>query len=67
MKRAFSPGFEVRRAAAVGALLPPSYAEDWAIRHPRLVARLERWERRWETLPPLPWLADHFLLELERR
>jgi SAM-dependent methyltransferase len=67
VKRAFSPGFRTRRAAAVGAFLPPSYAEGWAIRHPCLLARLDRWERRWETLPPLPWLADHFLLELERR
>jgi SAM-dependent methyltransferase len=67
VKRAFSPGFRARRAAAVGAFLPPSYAEDWASRHPRLLARLDRWERRWETLPPLPWLADHYLLELERR
>ncbi|HEV7519426.1 MAG TPA: methyltransferase domain-containing protein [Thermoanaerobaculia bacterium] len=65
--RAFCPDFQARRAAAVGAFLPPSYAESWAIRHPRLLARLDRWERRWETLPPLPWLADHYLLELERR
>ena len=67
MKRAFEPEFRPRRTAAIGALLPPSYAEPWAARHPRLLARLDRWERRWETLPPLPWLADHYLLELERR
>jgi len=67
MKRTFEPEFRARRTAAIGALLPPSYAEPWAARHPRLLARLDRWERRWETLPPLPWLADHYLLELERR
>jgi len=67
MKRTFAPEFQARRTAALGALLPPSYAEPWAARHPRLLARLDRWERRWETLPPLPWLADHYLLELERR
>jgi SAM-dependent methyltransferase len=66
VKRAFAPAFRARRVAAVGALLPPSYAEPWAARHPGLLARLDRWERRWETLPPLPWLADHYLLELER-
>ena len=32
-----------------------------------LVEKLDRWERRWETVPPLPWLADHYLMELERR
>jgi SAM-dependent methyltransferase len=68
VKRAFASAFRVHGApAALGALLPPTYAEPWAARHPRLLARLDRWERRWEKLPPLPWLADHYLLELERR
>lgn len=66
LRRAFAPWFRLRRASAVGTLLPPSYAEGWAVRRPRLLARLNRWERRLETLPPLPWLADHYLLELER-
>jgi SAM-dependent methyltransferase len=67
LRRAFEPEFRPRRTAAIGVLLPPSYAEPWAARHPRLLAWLDRWERRWEILPPLPWLADHYLLELERR
>jgi len=66
LRRALAPGFRVRRVAALGALLPPPYAESWAVRHPDLTDRLERWERRLETVPPLPWLADHYLLELER-
>ncbi|HXO21658.1 MAG TPA: class I SAM-dependent methyltransferase [Thermoanaerobaculia bacterium] len=66
-RRALAPAFRLRRAAAVGALLPPTYAEGWARAHPRWLARLDRWERRCETWPPLPWLADHYLLELERR
>jgi SAM-dependent methyltransferase len=66
LRRAFAPSFRLRRASAVGALLPPSYAEGWAVRRPRLLARLNRWERWLEMLPPLPWLADHYLLELER-
>jgi SAM-dependent methyltransferase len=67
LRRAFAPWFRMRRASAVGALLPPSYAEGWAVRRPRLLGRLSRWERRFETWPPLPWLADHYLLELERQ
>lgn len=66
LRRALAPGFRVRRVAALGALLPPPYAEGWAGRHPGLVDRLDRWERRLETVPPLPWLADHYLMELER-
>lgn len=66
VRRAFAPAFSVRGVTAVGALLPPTYAEGWAARHPRLLARLDRWERRLEAVPPLPWLADHYLLELAR-
>ena len=51
---------------AIGALVPPTYAEEWAARHPRLLASLDRWERRLEALAPMPSLADHYLLELER-
>lgn len=66
VRRAVAPWFRLRRASAIGALLPPPYAEGWAARHPRLLDWLDRCERCLETLPPLPWLADHYLLELER-
>ncbi len=67
LERLFRPAFRVTRRAAVGALVPLPAAETWARRHPGLVARLEARERRWETAWPLPWLADHYLLELVRR
>ncbi|MEM7582294.1 MAG: class I SAM-dependent methyltransferase [Acidobacteriota bacterium] len=66
LRRAFAPDFRLRRVAAVGALVPPSYAETWAVRHPNLLRRLDLWERRAETWFPLPWLADHYLAELVR-
>jgi hypothetical protein len=66
VRRAFSPGFRLGRAAALGALLPPTYVESWALKHRRLIERMERFERRFETAPFLPWLADHYILELER-
>lgn len=65
--RAFRPHFRPSRLSAIGVLLPPPLmGEDWARRHPLLLSRLEGWERRWETVFPLPYLADHYLLELER-
>jgi hypothetical protein len=64
--RAFQPQFRVRRVAGIGALVPPSYAEQWARRHERLVLRLDRVERRFETHPLLAALSDHYLLEMER-
>jgi SAM-dependent methyltransferase len=67
LRRAFAPAFRPLRLSAVGALLPPTEWEPWAQNHPRLLAALARWERRLEAVPPLPWLSDHYLLELERR
>jgi SAM-dependent methyltransferase len=62
LRRAFAPAFRPLRLSAVGALLPPTEWEPWATRHPRLLSTLARWERRLETVPPLPWLSDHYLL-----
>ena len=67
VRRAFAPWFRPLRVSAVAALVPPPYAEAWARRHGRMVARLNGWERRLEGRFPLPWLADHYVLELERR
>ncbi len=65
LRRTFA-GFRATRIAALGTLLPPTYAESWAAAHPRLIAGLDRCERQLETWWPLPWLADHYLIELER-
>jgi SAM-dependent methyltransferase len=65
-RRAFAPEFRPLRVAALGALLPPPFTESWAARHPRLLGGLSRVERRLETLWPLPRMADHYLIELER-
>jgi len=66
IRRAFAPAFRFRRVSGVGVFLPPTYAEEWTRRHPRLLAALDRWERRLAAVRPFPWLADHFLVELER-
>jgi hypothetical protein len=56
----------VLRVSAIGALVPPPYAEKRMCRYPRVIAALDYVERRLETLWPLPMLADHYLLEFER-
>jgi SAM-dependent methyltransferase len=66
MRAALAPHFRFARVRAVGALLPPTYAESWAKRHPRLTARLSAWERRIAAWPLMPCLADHYLLEMVR-
>jgi SAM-dependent methyltransferase len=65
-RRAFAPEFRTLRASAIGALLPPPYTEKRMSRFPLAIETLNRIERRLETVWPLPMLADHYLLELER-
>jgi SAM-dependent methyltransferase len=65
--KAFEPGFRARSTRALGALLPPSYAEAWARSHPELTQRLAELEERLDAVPPLAWFSDHYLVELVRR
>lgn len=65
-RRAFAPEFRMLRVSALGAVLFPPYTEWRMARFPRVIAALERVERHLETVWPLPQLADHYVLELER-
>jgi SAM-dependent methyltransferase len=66
-RRAFAPDFHCLRVSALGALLPPPYAEPARGRWHRTLQTLNAVERRLETFWPLPQLADHYLIELQRR
>ena len=67
LRRTFDPWFVCERTWALGALVPPSYAEPLARRVPRLVRGLDRVERLTETWAPMVAIADHYVLELRRR
>ncbi|MEP7111625.1 MAG: class I SAM-dependent methyltransferase [Ilumatobacteraceae bacterium] len=67
MRRRLEPSFDISRIWALGALVPPSYAETWARRHPRALAQLARIERRIERWPGVAHIADHYVLEVRRR
>ncbi|HYD25710.1 MAG TPA: class I SAM-dependent methyltransferase [Croceibacterium sp.] len=63
--RAMAPDFRLVDRKAVGLLVPPSAAEPWISRHPKLLARLEAADRRLaRSLAPL---GDHVLYVFERR
>ena len=67
LRATFAPWWRSKRVWALGALVPPSYVEPWVARHPRALDRLARMERRVETWPLMARLADHYVIELERR
>ena len=62
--RAFDPYFALKRVRGIGILVPPSAAEPWISKFPRVVAAMEAADRLLSA--PLARLADHVLLHLER-
>lgn len=67
VEAAMGPAFRLRERYGIGVLAPPSYAETWARRAPRLcdvLAAMDQVVARW------PWLrsmGDHELLVFVRR
>lgn len=67
LKSFFRHEFTVSRTRGVGVLVPPSYVEPWASRHPGVVGFLNRIERVLESFPLVPSFADHYVIELRRK
>ena len=66
VRRAFSPWFQLRSHSAVGLFVPPSYVERWMSKHPKILARLERFDKVMAEWPICRDAGDHALLELVR-
>lgn len=62
--RTFEPWFRLRRMRGIGVAVPPSAAEPFISRLPRLVRALEAVDR--VLAAPFALLGDHVLLHLER-
>jgi hypothetical protein len=62
--RAFTPWFSLERRVGIGVTVPPSAAEPWISRQPRLLAAMESIDRRLKD--PLAMLGDHLLYQFRR-
>ncbi len=67
VEAAFAPAFRPRRRRPVGLFVPPSYLERHVARRPRALGLLAAVDRALAGLGFLAGLADHALVELERR
>ena len=65
LRRAFEPWFELERKIGIGVAVPPSAAEPWISRHPRLLANMEAFDR--VMARPLASFGDHVLYQFRRR
>jgi SAM-dependent methyltransferase len=66
LRRIFSIDFELRSCRGVGIFVPPSYAESWARKNPKILGILESIDRLVCDLPGLRVIGDHFLVCFER-
>ncbi len=67
LQREFAPAFRAVHRCGIGALLPPSYLDHLVERWPRAFSQLDRAEQALGRLVPWSWVADHYLIVLERR
>jgi SAM-dependent methyltransferase len=63
--RAFEPWFVLEKRIGIGITVPPSAAEPWISKHPRLLAALEVCDQGLSE--PLAMLGDHVLYQFRRR
>lgn len=64
--RQMQPAFRLLRWKGIGITVPPSYAESFAARFPKLMQRLASIDNRIGSLPLFRGMADCVLLEFER-
>ena len=62
--RAFAPWFVLNEVRGIGVTVPPSAAEPWISRHPRILNGMEALDRLLSR--PLAKLGDHVLYEFRR-
>jgi len=64
LRRAMAPWFQLQRRLGIGIWVPPSAAEPWISRHPRLLRLQERLDRA--SSRPLASFGDHVLYHFVR-
>jgi ubiquinone/menaquinone biosynthesis C-methylase UbiE len=65
LRALFAP-FALRSCTGIGIMVPPSYLEPWARKHPKLIGILSQIDRALCNLPIFRVIGDHMLLHLEK-
>jgi SAM-dependent methyltransferase len=64
LERKFAPWFVLEKRIGIGVAVPPSAAEPWITRHPRLLAAMTVFDRLLSR--PLASFGDHILYQFRR-
>jgi hypothetical protein len=64
VRRAFAPWFVLEQRIGFGITVPPSAAEPWISKHPRLLSAMEAIDKPLSR--PLAFFGDHVLYKFRR-
>jgi len=66
LKKLFSPSFVLHSCTGIGVTVPPSYAEAWIRKHPKLLSMLRTVDKVISSYPGFRVIGDHVLLHFQR-
>jgi hypothetical protein len=67
IKQRLKPSFDVVDLEGVCTIVPPSYIEHFAEKHPRLYRFLVKKENRWKKTWPWRSIGDYYIITLKRK
>lgn len=67
IKRKLKNDFDVAALEGLCTLVPPSYIENFAEKHPRWYSRLVKKENKWKSRWPWRSVGDYYIITLKRK
>ena len=65
--KALGNGYELLGLEGLCTMVPPSYIEHFAERHPGWYKRLCRWEDRWKGAWPWKYVGDYYIISFRKK
>jgi ubiquinone/menaquinone biosynthesis C-methylase UbiE len=62
-----SPSFEQIKLEGLCTIVPPSYIENFAEKHPIAWERLQRWEDKWREKWPWRTIGDYYIISFQKQ
>jgi ubiquinone/menaquinone biosynthesis C-methylase UbiE len=59
--------FDLLAVEGLCTIVPPSYMEGFAEKHPAIYNRLKKWENRLKSVAPFKYWGDYFIISLKKK
>ena len=67
IRRHLKNSFEVLAVEGLCTLVPPSYMENFAVKHPKLFRSLEKKENSWKSYWPWKVIGDYYIITIRKK